>query len=175
MSTRHPRTLSPTSWPAEKAKSPPCSRGSVSPKHRVPHTVCCHSSSRHSTPLAVKSKMNLNRVDDVSSLDIAPWTLSAPTVRFDLTKFRKDTTNPETYKQFYLQFIVTECPLSEIFSLMFRKQNKESLRWLAVSTKRSLAETFYLSASGRQLCIYNTAELRAILLALKHVCCSRGR
>ena len=43
-----------------------------------------------------KSKINLNLIGDVPLLDIAPWTLSAPIVRFDLTKFKKDTTNPET-------------------------------------------------------------------------------
>ena len=37
-----------------------------------------------------KSKINRNLTDNVSSLDIAPWILSAPTVRFDLTKFKKD-------------------------------------------------------------------------------------
>ena len=43
-----------------------------------------------------KSKINLNLIGDVPLLDIAPWTLSAPIVRFDLTKFKKDTTNQET-------------------------------------------------------------------------------
>ena len=37
-----------------------------------------------------KSKINLNLIDDACSLDIAPWTLSAPTVRLNLTKFKKD-------------------------------------------------------------------------------------
>ena len=35
------------------------------------------------------SKINLNLTDDTAFLDIAPWTLSAPTVRFDLTKFKR--------------------------------------------------------------------------------------
>ena len=43
-----------------------------------------------------KSKINLNPTDNAASLDTAPWVLSAPTVRFDLTKLKKDTTNPET-------------------------------------------------------------------------------
>ena len=50
-----------------------------------------------------KSKLNLNLVDDAPSLDIVPWKLSVPAVRFDLTSFKKDTTNPEIYKQLYIQ------------------------------------------------------------------------
>ena len=55
---------------------------------------------------------NLNLADDVPSLDIVPWKLSVPTVRFDLASFKKDTTNPEIYKQFYLQ-LISEYTLSE--------------------------------------------------------------
>ena len=71
---------------------------------------------------------------------IAPWKLQAPTVRFDLTKLKKDTTNPETYKQFYLQLI------SEYPSSGEKKRKKKStdgskteagVAAAAVSTKRS--------------------------------------
>ena len=48
-------------------------------------------------PHVEKSKINLQLIGNVSFLDTAPRTPSAPTVRFDLTKFEKDTTNPETY------------------------------------------------------------------------------
>ena len=47
-------------------------------------------------PHLEKSKNNLNLTDDAPSLDIAPSMLSAPTVRFDPTKLKKNTTNPET-------------------------------------------------------------------------------
>ena len=63
-------------------------------------------------PPLEKSKQNLDLIDDVSVLGIAPWTLSVPTVRFDLTKFKKDTTDPETYKQLYLK-LVSEFPSSD--------------------------------------------------------------
>ena len=82
-------------------------------------------------PHLEKSKLNLNLVDDASPLDIIPWKLSVPVVRFDLTSFKKDTTNAEIYKQLYLQLIDD----SSIY----------------------------------------TAELRAILLALKHVYYSKGK
>ena len=46
-------------------------------------------------PHLEKSKLNLNLVDDAPTLDIVPWKLSVPAVRFDLASFEKDTTNPE--------------------------------------------------------------------------------
>ena len=49
----------------------------------------------HILPHLEKSKLNLNLVDDAPSLDIVPWKLSVPAVRFDLTSLKKDTTNPE--------------------------------------------------------------------------------
>ena len=41
-------------------------------------------------PHLEKSKNNLNLTHDAPSLDIAPSMLSAPTVRFDLTKLKKE-------------------------------------------------------------------------------------
>ena len=46
-------------------------------------------------PHLEKSKLNLHLVDDAPSLDIVPWKLSIPAICFDLTSFKKDTTNPE--------------------------------------------------------------------------------
>ena len=63
-------------------------------------------------PHLEKSKLNLNLVDDAPSLDMVPWKLSVPAVQFDLASLKKDTTNPEIYKQLYLQ-LITEYPLSE--------------------------------------------------------------
>ena len=40
-------------------------------------------------PHLEKSKLNLNLVDDASSLDIVTWKLSVPAVRFDLASFKK--------------------------------------------------------------------------------------
>ena len=80
-------------------------------------------------PHLEKSKLNLNLVDDAPSLDIVPWKLLVPAVRFDLASFKKDTTNPEIYKQFYLQ-LISEYSLSEMFSPTVLKQRKELLRRL---------------------------------------------
>ena len=52
-----------------------------------------------------KSKLDLKLFDDAPSMEIAPWKLSAPAVRLDLAKLKKEMTNPETYKQFFLQLI----------------------------------------------------------------------
>ena len=80
-------------------------------------------------PHLEKSKLNLNLVDDASPLDIIPWKFSVPVVRFDLTSFKKETTNPEIYKQLYLQ-LISEYPLSEFFSPTVLKQRMELLRQL---------------------------------------------
>ena len=82
-------------------------------------------------PHLEKSKLNLNLVDDVPSLDIVPWKLSVPVVRLDLTNLKKDITNPEIYKQFYLQVISESFIIfSFFFSPTVLKQRKELLRRL---------------------------------------------
>ena len=88
----------------------------------------------HILPHLEKSKLNLNLVDDASPLDIIPWKLSVPIVRFDLTSFKKDTTNMEIYKQLYLQLIF-EYPLSKkVFT--DGSKTEEGVAAVAVSTKR---------------------------------------
>jgi len=79
-------------------------------------------------PHLEKSKLDLNLTDDAPSLDISPWKLSAPAVRFDLAKLKKDTTNPETYKQFYLQLISKYPSSGKKSSLMVLKQRQETQR-----------------------------------------------
>ena len=55
-------------------------------------------------PHLESSGLDLDVIDDTSVLD-TPWTLSVPksTIRFDLTQFKKETTNPLTYQQSYLE------------------------------------------------------------------------
>ena len=85
-------------------------------------------------PHLEKSKLNLNLVDDAPLLDIVPWKLSVPAVRFDLTSLKKDTTNPEIYKQLCLQ-LISEYLLSEFFFTDGSKA-EEGVAAAAVSTKR---------------------------------------
>ena len=53
-------------------------------------------------PHLEKSKLNLNLVDDAPSLDIVPWKLSVPEVRFDLTSFKKRYNKPRNIFTTYL-------------------------------------------------------------------------
>ena len=57
--------------------------------------------------LLESSGLDIGVTDDVAILDSAPWTvgLSVPTVRSDLTQFKKETTNPVTYHHTYLVLI----------------------------------------------------------------------
>ena len=106
-------------------------------------------------PHLEKSKLNLNLVDDAPSLDIVPWKLPVPAVRFDLASFEKDTTNPEIYKQLCLQ-LISEHPLSEKFFTDGSK-TEEGVAAAAISTKR-IKKIFYMSASKRQFNIYSRVE-----------------
>ena len=124
----------------------------------------------HSPPLGEISKLKLNPVDDAPSLDIVPWKLSVPVVHLDITNFKKDTTNPEIYKQFYLQ-LISEYPLSEFF-FTDGSETEKGVAAAAVSTQR-INEPFTCRLPHHSS-IYTT-ELRAILLALRHVYCSKGK
>ena len=55
-------------------------------------------------PLLEKYKLNLKvkLIDDASFLDIAPWMLSAPTVWFDLTNLKKDTSGPWEFQTLHI-------------------------------------------------------------------------
>ena len=110
-------------------------------------------------PHLEKSKLNLNLVDDAPLLDIVPWKLSVPAVRFDLASFKKDTINPEIYKQ------LSEYPLSEK-KFTDSSKTEEGVAVAAVSTKQ--IKKLFTCQLPDDSSIY-TAELRAILLALKHV------
>ena len=85
-----------------------------------------------------KSKLNLNLVDDAPSLDIVPWKLSVPAVRFDLVSLKKDTTNPEIYKLLCLQ-LISEYPLSEKKikkKITDGSKTEEGVAAVAIATKR---------------------------------------
>ena len=109
-------------------------------------------------PHLEKSKLNLNLVDDAPSLDIVPWKLSVPAVRFDLASFEKDTTNPEIYKQLYLQ-LISEYPLSEnIFT--DGSKTEEGVAAAAVSTKRILKKLSHVGfqTTVQYISIYSRVE-----------------
>ena len=119
-------------------------------------------------PHLEKSKLKLNLIDDAPSLDIVPWKLSVPAVRLDLGNFKKDTTNQEIYKQLYLQLRISFI----IFFFTDGSKTEEGVAAAAVSTKR-INKPFTCRLPDDSS-IY-TADFRAILLALRHVYCSKGK
>ena len=50
-------------------------------------------------PLFEDSKIDLDVVDHTTVSDTPPWSPSEPQICLSLTKYKKDTTNPEVYKQ----------------------------------------------------------------------------
>ena len=49
-------------------------------------------------PLFEDSEIDLDTVDDTTVSDTPPWSQSEPQICLSLTKYKKDTTNPEVYK-----------------------------------------------------------------------------
>ena len=54
-------------------------------------------------PLFEDSKIDLDMVDDTTVSDTPPWSQSEPQICLSLTRYKKDTTNPEVYKQAFLE------------------------------------------------------------------------
>ena len=50
-------------------------------------------------PLFEDSKIDLDMVDDTTVSYAPPWSQSEPQICMSLTKYKKDTTNPEVYKE----------------------------------------------------------------------------
>ena len=50
-------------------------------------------------PLFEDSKIDLDVVDDTTVTDTPPWGQSEPQICLSLTKYKKDSTNPEVYNQ----------------------------------------------------------------------------
>ena len=83
-------------------------------------------------PHLEKSKLKFGR--RCSLIGHHPLETSVPAVRFDLASFKKDTTNPEIYKQLYLQ-LISEYPLSEK-KITDGFKTEDGVAVAAVSTKR---------------------------------------
>ena len=76
-----------------------------------------------------KSKLSLNLVDDAPLLDIVPWKLSVPAVRFDLASFKKKIQQTQKYINSSI-YKISAYPLSEFFFTDSSKKRKELLRRL---------------------------------------------
>jgi len=113
-----------------------------------------------------KSKINLNMIGDALSLDITPWLFSAPTVCFDLSRFKKDK----------LAWKYTNSFICNLFPNILHQKHfsqkvltEAGVTVVAVPTKCSW-KLFTCCLPDNSIYI---AELRAFLLALKHVYCSK--
>jgi len=100
---------------------------------------------------------------------IEPWKLSVSAVRFDLTNFKKDK---QTRKCINSSICNLEYPLSDCFSFTDGSKREEGVAAATVSTKR-INKPFTCQLPDDSS-IY-TAELRVVLLALKHVYCYKRK
>ena len=67
-------------------------------------------------PLFEDSKIDLDVVDDTTVSDTPPWSQSEPQKCLSLTNIKKDTTNPEVYKQAFLKITSRHRNYVQIFS-----------------------------------------------------------
>ena len=100
--------------------------------------------------------------------DTPPWSQSEPQICLSLTKYKKDTTNPEVYKQAFLE-------------ITSRHQNHVHIDGSKVDEKVAAAAVSSVAPNSpfpcrlRDHCSIYTAELQAILFALKQAYQSQER
>ena len=102
--------------------------------------------------------------------DVCPWSMPVPVVRFDLTKFKKAETNPEQYKQLFLELSSSYPNHSKIFTDGSKCNEKVAAA--------AAADSNFKSPSLCRLpdnCSIYTAELHAIHLALRLICQSKKK
>ncbi|WP_419595494.1 ribonuclease H family protein, partial [Thiolapillus sp.] len=101
-------------------------------------------------------------VDDTTVSDTPPWSQSEPQICLSLTKYKKDTTNPEVYKQAFLEITSRHPNYVQIFTDGSKVDEK-----VAAAAVSSVASNSPFSCRLRDHCSIYTAELQALLLALK--------
>ena len=117
-----------------------------------------------------KSKLNLNLVDDAPSLDIVPWKLPVPAVRFDLTSFKKI----QQTRKFINRSIYNLSQNILYQNYFFTDDSKTEVGVAAAAVSTNRINKPFTCRLPDDSSIY-TADLRAILLALKHVYYSKGK
>ena len=55
-------------------------------------------------------------VDDITVTDTHPWSQSEPQIYLSLTKYKKDSTNPEVYKQAFLEITFRHPKYMQIYT-----------------------------------------------------------
>ena len=99
-----------------------------------------------------------------------PWSQSEPQICLSLTKYRKDTTNPEVYKQAFLEITSRYQNYVQIFTDGSKVDKK-----VAAAAVSSVAPNNPFSCRPRDHCSIYTAELQAILFAIKQAYQSQER
>ena len=101
-------------------------------------------------------------VDDTTVSDTPPWSQSEPQISLSLTKYKTVTTNPEIYKQVFLEVTSRHQNYVQIFTDGSKMDEKA-----AAAAVSSVAPTNPFSCRLTDHCSIYTAELQAILFALK--------
>ena len=96
--------------------------------------------------------------------DTPPWSQFEPQICLSLTKYKKDNTNPEVYKQVFLEITSRHQNHVQIFTHGSKVDEK-----VAAAAVSSVAPNSPFSRRRRGHCSIYTAELEAILFALKQV------
>ena len=105
------------------------------------------------------SRCDLGVVDDVT---VSPWRQPKPHICLSLTKFKKDCTSPEIYKQAFLKITSQHQNYVQIFTDGSKVDAK-----VADAAVSPVAPNSPLLCRLRDHCSIYTAELQAILFALK--------
>ena len=121
-------------------------------------------------PLFEDSKIAIDTVDDTTESDTPPWNHSEPQIYLSLTKYKKDTTNPEVYKQAFLEITSRHPNYVQIFT-----DGSEVDEKVAAAAVSSVALNSPFSCRLRDHFSIYTAELQTILFALKQAYQSQER
>ena len=116
------------------------------------------------------SRIDLNVVDDTTVSDTSPWSQSEHQICLSLTRYQKDTTTPKVYKQAFLELRSRHPNDVHIFTDGSKVDEK-----VAVASVSSVAPNSPVSCLLRDHGSVYTAELQAILFALKQAYQSQER
>ena len=100
-------------------------------------------------------------VDDTTVTDTPPWSQSEPQICLSLKKYKKYSTNPEVYKQAFLEITSRHPKYMQIFTDGSKIDEK-----VAAAAVSSVAPNSPFSCRLRDHCSIYTAELQEFCLLL---------
>ena len=113
---------------------------------------------------------SLEALHCIAVSDTPPWSQSEPKICLSLTKYQKDNTNPEVYKQAFLEITSRHQNFVQIFTVGSKVDEK-----VAAAAVSSVAPNSPFYCRLRDSCSIYTVELQAILVALKQAYQSQER